>query len=401
MRSLQLVLTCLAASAVSVISQTQQPLLSKPTPPEVDSSIPNTPLFSFHRTLTNISSLTSHEQEAGAFLSSYLHKELGLKITTIPVPDDPSRYSIFAYPGPDLPSVILSSHYDTVPPFYPYAYNATTGVISGRGSVDAKAAVAAQTIALSELRRSHKVRDEVGLLFVVGEETDGIGMKTASTWFHARNITFAAVIFGEPTEQKLVCGHKGITLVTLRAKGKAAHSGYPWLGVSATQMLVRALAAIDALADAGRLGHSPKFGVTTANLGLLAGGVANNVVAEDAEAGITVRIAAGTPQQVQAAIWGAALDATAALRAHGGALAMDISPNMYAPVDIDCAVDGFDTMTVNYGTDVPNLTGPHRRFLYGPGTIFVAHSDHEALLASELQSAVGAYKRLTLAALGR
>ena len=55
---------------------------------------------------------------------------------------------------------------------------------------------------------------------------------------------------------------------------------------------------------------------------------------------------------------------------------------------------GFDTITVNYGTDVPNLKGEHTRYLYGPGDILVAHSDHEALTVSDLETAVKGYQKL-------
>ncbi len=54
---------------------------------------------------------------------------------------------------------------------------------------------------------------------------------------------------------------------------------------------------------------------------------------------------------------------------------------------------------VNYGTDIPNLKGDHKRYLYGPGNILVAHSDHEHLSASDLNKAVDGYKRLIRASL--
>ena len=60
---------------------------------------------------------------------------------------------------------------------------------------------------------------------------------------------------------------------------------------------------------------------------------------------------------------------------------------------------GFDTIVVNYGTDIPNLNGDHKRYLYGPGSILVAHSDHEHLTASDLKDAVEGYKKLIQAAL--
>lgn len=49
---------------------------------------------------------------------------------------------------------------------------------------------------------------------------------------------------------------------------------------------------------------------------------------------------------------------------------------------------------VNYGTDIPNLKGDHKKYLYGPGNILMAHSDHEHLKISDLEEAVEGYKAL-------
>lgn len=54
---------------------------------------------------------------------------------------------------------------------------------------------------------------------------------------------------------------------------------------------------------------------------------------------------------------------------------------------------------MNYGTDIPNLNGDHKRYLYGPGAILVAHSDHEHLKISDLETAVKGYKTLIRASL--
>jgi len=54
---------------------------------------------------------------------------------------------------------------------------------------------------------------------------------------------------------------------------------------------------------------------------------------------------------------------------------------------------------VNYGTDIPNLKGNHKRYLYGPGDILVAHSDHEHLTILDLETAVEGYKTLIKASL--
>ncbi|PSN65643.1 acetylornithine deacetylase [Corynespora cassiicola Philippines] len=345
-------------------------------------------LLSLHRALVSHESITENEHDVGQWLASYLRaKNYTVELQEI----SEGRYNVLAYGSKRSTSILLSSHIDTVPPFWPYYYNETSGVIGGRGSVDAKGSVAAQIIAADGLRE--QLHDDISLLFVVGEETGGDGMRGFSAW--EERPQYDVVIFGEPTEGKLVCGHKGILGFSLRVTGKAAHSGYPWLGVSANDVLVEALARLLLLRE--NLPWSDKYGNTTMNFGKIQGGVAANVVAETASAGFAVRLAAGTPETVQKLVIEALKDVKSAAEEAGGKLEFEWSEG-YGPVNIDCDVEGFEKLTVNYGTDVPNLEGDHKRYLYGPGSIFVAHSDHEALQRKELEQAVLDYRRLIIAA---
>lgn len=59
----------------------------------------------------------------------------------------------------------------------------------------------------------------------------------------------------------------------------------------------------------------------------------------------------------------------------------------------------FDTIVVNYGTDIPNFKGDHTRYLYGPGSILVAHGANENLTVADLETAVEGYQKLILHAL--
>jgi acetylornithine deacetylase len=351
-------------------------------------------LLALHKKLVKIESISGNELNVGDWLASYL-QDNGFKVEKQEVAKD--RYNLLAYGSKRDTTILLSSHIDTVPPYWPYYYNKTSDVIGGRGSVDAKASVAAQIIAVMGLDKDGEgkiLRDDISLLFVVGEEVGGEGMKTFSSWKNRPQYDIA--IFGEPTEGKLVCGHKGILGLTLHATGRAAHSGYPWLGVSANDILAEALGALLELRQ--HLPWSEKYGNTTMNFGRIEGGVAANVVAETASAKIATRLAAGTPEVVTGLIINAVKDVKARAQKQGGDLSFDWSGNGYGPVDIDCDIDGFEKLTVNYGTDVPNLKGDHKRYLYGPGTIFVAHSDHEALKRKDLEQAVLDYRRLIIQA---
>ncbi|MCJ1380989.1 hypothetical protein MMC17_004098 [Xylographa soralifera] len=351
--------------------------------------LPSTKLLELHRDLVKIESITGNENAVGWYLANYLSgHNFTVEKQSVESPQDlakSERFNILAYSGPSRKSrVLVSSHIDTVPPFWPYEVR-NSNEIWGRGTVDAKGCVAAQVTAVQELLTTGEIHQwDVAFLFVVGEETGGDGMRKANDL----NLTWETAIFGEPTELKLASGHKGILGFRIKAKGKAGHSGYPWLGESANSMLIPALAAIDKL----ELPRSEKYGNTTINIGRMEGGVAGNVIAETASAQVAIRLASGTAEHSKKII----LDAIAKIDKR---LEFEFSGEGYGPVYIDSDVEGFDTIVVNYGTDIPNLEGHHKRYLYGPGSILVAHSDHEHLTVDDLQTAVEGYKRLIRAAL--
>ncbi|RII10360.1 acetylornithine deacetylase [Alternaria sp. MG1] len=347
-------------------------------------------LLHLHRKLVETESITENEKSVGDWLTEYLRAH-DWTVEKQEVSKD--RYNLLAYGGKRETTILLSSHIDTVPPYWPYYYNETTDIIGGRGSVDAKGSVAPMIIAAQDIK-GH-LQDDISLLFVVGEETGGDGMRAFSDW-DKRPSSHEIVIFGEPTEAKLVCGHKGMLGFSVKATGKAAHSGYPWLGVSANDIMVEALGELLKLRE--HLPWSTKYGNTTMNFGRVQGGVAANVVAETANANIATRLAAGTPDLVRGQIIDALKDVKAAAQKEGGDLEVQWGSEGYGVVDINCDIEGFETMTVNYGTDVPWLSGDHKRYLYGPGSIFVAHSDHEALKRKELEQAVLDYRRLIIKA---
>lgn len=389
---------------------------------DLDSIISKSPLLSLHRDLVEIESLSGNEHNVGLFVASFLEARnfTVVKQKVPPVKGQERRkprYNIYAIPNTSTepPSILLTSHIDTVPPFIPYSvHQAPTAdspskhedlILAGRGSVDAKGSVAAQIFATLETL-SEQPSAKLGLLFVVGEEIGGDGMKVFSDSSLNAQDAFNTIIFGEPTESALVAGHKGMLGFMVRAHGSAAHSGYPWLGKSAVSAILPALSRVDALGnipvEEGGLPASPKYGPTTLNIGVIRAGVATNVVPSEAWADVAVRLAAGTPAEareiIQRAVDEAVRDADADV-----VLDFLIHNESYPPQDLDVDVDGFEVTTVNYGTDVPNLAvrSGVKRYLYGPGSIFVAHGDNEALSVRQIEDAVVGFKKLIQAALER
>ncbi|KAI3316458.1 Zn-dependent exopeptidase [Xylariaceae sp. AK1471] len=405
----------LSSTSIALRFELQKPLDSSPISavlsppsPEFDAPAYRSQLVSLHKSLVEISSVTYDENAVGKFLVDYLtERHFVAELQSVP-PSNTSdsngkpRFNVLAWPSRKRhasPKVLVSSHIDTVPPYIPYARSddelSGDTVIAGRGSVDAKASVAAQIVAVFELLRSQSIDPEdVMLLFVVGEERTGDGMRYFSDTVASLDPppNFKAAIFGEPTEGKLACGHKGFFGCDITAHGKAAHSGYPWLGKSAIEILMRALVKI---LDTD-LGSSEDFGNSTINIGTIEGGVALNVVSEKAAARIAGRVAIGPESEGGKIVTQRVKDILKSVDEE----AFDVScRNGYGVVRCECDVQGFETITLNYGTDIPNFKGNHTRYLYGPGSILVAHGPDEAIKLKDLETGVEDFKKLILHAL--
>ncbi|KAJ5087771.1 hypothetical protein N7456_011387 [Penicillium angulare] len=412
------------AGTTTVLSA-QQPLgeaVQQQTHTKLEEIIISSPLLSFHRNIVEIPSISESEKNVGEYIIDFLHSQnLTVEKQIIPgtgKENEKERFNVYVYTGENrYPDILLTSHIDTVPPYIPYslhspfrrsgAFNREDLVIAGRGSVDAKGSVAAIIFAALETLNENP-NASLGLLFDVGEEQSGAGMRHFSdSDLNLTPPTYHTIIFGEPTELSLVAGHKGGIRFKVIANGKAAHSGYPWLGKSAISAILPVLQHLEELEDIGfedgGLISSELFGKSTLNIGLLSGGLAANVVPAYAEATVSVRLAGGSTNDTRRIIQRAVDRFTGG----DGSVVVDFGDleGGAAPQYLDVDVDGFDVITVNYGTDVSSLDihdegiKKVKRYLYGPGSIHVAHGDNEAITVGELEEAVEGYKRLISAAL--
>ncbi|MEO6528086.1 MAG: M20/M25/M40 family metallo-hydrolase [Gemmatimonadaceae bacterium] len=296
----------------------------------------------------------------------------GWSVTRIPVAG--GRIDLLATTGQG-PYVTLSTHLDTVPPYIPPRRDATH--LYGRGSCDAKGIAAAMLCAAERLRAGGS---SVAMLFVVGEETAHDGAHAANVWANETNFPSIALVNGEPTESTLALGTKGAMRIIVRTAGEAAHSAYPHLGRSATRALVHLLAELDALA----LPSDPLLGETTVNIGSLHGGVADNVVAPSAEARIMARLVSSADE-----VW--------KLFEQWSAGRATLERSVEIPAMRLGTLAGFPTSVVAFATDIPALAAWGTPYLFGPGSIHVAHRDDERVEIDELQTAAASYERIVRA----
>jgi len=319
------------------------------------------------RSLIDIDSTTGREGEACRWLGDHLRSR-GFSVTEQPVDGDRVNVQAFLDPRPD---VVLSTHIDCVPPFFPS--RVTEGRLHGRGACDAKGILAAQVTAAERLRDEGE--EKVGLLFVVGEERGSDGAAVANTAAPGSRY----LIDGEPTDSRLGRASRGVLRVRLRAEGKAAHSSRPELGVSAIDALVDALVQLRGLA----LPQDPDLGTTFYVVGLVSGGIAPNVVSPSAEAELNFRTI-GPGRDV--------LQCLAPLQSR-----VHVEPVLEVPPVRLQTVPGFDSAVFAFTTDIPLLTEWGRPVLFGPGSIVVAHTDEESIDIAEMDAAVDTYVRLSKA----
>jgi acetylornithine deacetylase len=328
------------------------------------------------RSLMSIDSTTGSETGVIAAMSALLESR-GWPVIRIPVTS--GRDCLLARSHSD-PDVTFSTHLDTVPPYIPPMLQGDR--LSGRGACDAKG-IAASMVAAAERLRERDI--SVALLFVVGEETTHDGARAANQWA-AANLRSRprAIINGEPTESTLALGTKGAMRVVVRTTGRAAHSAYPELGDSAISRLVALLAELERLP----LPSDPVLGATTVNIGAISGGVADNVIAPAAEARLMARLV--TPA-----------DEVMPLLQRWAAGRATLEPGITVPPVKLSPVDGFPTSVAAFATDLPSLTNWGTPYLYGPGSVHVAHTDDEYVSVTELEQAVDAYVRLATVAISR
>jgi acetylornithine deacetylase len=330
-------------------------------------------VFELTRALVDIESITENEERVGNALFAYL-EELAAphggrvrgQVERIPVA--PHRFNVLAAWGEPL--ITLSTHIDTVPPFFPSREDETH--IWGRGSCDTKGIIASMMFAAGELL--DEGLSNIALLFVVGEERNSAGATVAA--LHPRGSKF--LINGEPTENKLALGSKGALRLEMVASGRMAHSAYPELGESAILKLLDALNTVRQLP----LPTDKTLGASTLNIGTINGGRAPNVIADRASAEVFIRLIDDG-------------DSTRAAVSEAVDGKVDLREVLSVPAVHLGSLPGFETTVVAFTTDIPTFGDSWGQpYLLGPGSIHVAHTSEERIPKREILEAIQIYKRM-------
>jgi len=319
------------------------------------------------RQCIKIESITGNEAPFAQFLEEFFDRQ-GWYSTRESIEED--RWNLRVKPRKEsFPEVYFCSHLDTVGPYFEFSED--NEYLYGRGACDTKgiigAMIGAGTTLLSE-------GFETGYLFTVGEELESIGAKTANDT-SASSVKYTIV--GEPTENRLVAGQKGLYLVKVSTKGTSAHSAYPDLGDSAVIKLLDILERLRSL----DLPEHPKRGKTTVNISKLEGGDRYNVIPDTASAGLMFRVSSS-------------LDEVKSLvdEIVGDEAKIEVI-NQCDPQRM-VEIPGYANDIVAYSTDIPFLPNWGEHLLFGPGSIHHAHTFDEKISKESIHTAVHKYQEI-------
>ena len=273
------------------------------------------------------------------------------------------------------PEIMFCTHMDTVPPYIPPTIEETEdgdSIIKGRGSCDAKGQIFSMYSACLELEKEGCTG--FGLLLLSGEETGSFGARH----FSKSHPGYKYVIVGEPTDNRMTSASKGTKAFEVTIKGKSCHSGYPQFGESAVNRFVdfaNELKNKDFAID-------PVLGETTWNIGRLQSENPQNVLSDRLVFRTYFRTTFYSDSQVCEYMENKRCE-DIEITSFGGD-----TPSSYL------TLDGFEKGTVAFGSDAPQLKNFKKKILYGPGSILVAHTAHEHIKMSELETARNNYIRI-------
>ena len=162
----------------------------------------------------------------------------------------------------------------------PFELTKKDGKLYGLGVCDMKGGIAAMLDAVTELKDESKDLN-LKLYFTYAEETTFDGMKGVLKFEKEFPET---MIFGEPTNNEILVGSKGILEFEIKFIGKSAHSSNPDKGISANMNAVNLINNVNKFyieEIKTEIENSYEINYTTMNVGTIHGGTNKNSVSEE------------------------------------------------------------------------------------------------------------------------
>lgn len=253
-------------------------------------------------------------------------------------------------------------------------------MLYGLGSCDMKGGIAAfmqavSEINLKELKKGIKV-------YITYDEEIGFGGINELVYIKEKMPKY--LIIGEPTDNKIMTGCKGLFAVKIFTKGIKVHSSTPHRGKSANTSMIRLLAELEDFYNENiknNLDKKYEVPYTTMNIGLLNGGSAINSVAAECMSYVDFRIIDNEHIEI--------------LKEKLQELSIKYDANFLIDVEVKSFYNDIEfldeTYTAGFMTEASFVEG--NRMIIGPGPM-TAHEVDEHVSISSLRGTVEIYKTL-------
>ena len=243
------------------------------------------------KTLVTFPTISANSNMKLVDYCSDLLKKIGAEVKIIKN-DNNTKANLYATIGPrNIPGVMLSGHTDVVPvegqswSVPTFEMTNKDNKLYGRGTADMKGFVACAlhaAIKASEM----KLKTPLHLAFSYDEEIGCVGVRSMITKLKQAPFVPIFCIVGEPTLMQIATGHKGKVNVSVKLKGKEAHSALSATGLNAIYLAVEMINKIRSIENEIKEGcsHDDEYDVphTTLHVGKIEGGVALNIVPNNA-----------------------------------------------------------------------------------------------------------------------
>ncbi len=324
--------------------------------------------------------------------------------------DGGSKANLFATIGPErADGIVLSGHTDVVPADTaewasdPFAMRETDGRLYGRGACDMKGFVAA-ALAMAPQFASTNLARPVHVSLTYDEEVGCLGAQQLVAELARRNIRPTAAIIGEPTDMRIIEGHKGCYEYTTEFTGRAGHGSEPDRGVNAIEYAVRYVARLLELGDELKRRPPPESRYeppwTTVQVGRIAGGSARNVIAahcavdwemrpvdtRDADH-VKAKLAAFCRDELLPRMRAGAPEAEIRTRVIAEVGSLEVMPDNEARTLVAELTGCHDADVVSFGTEAGLFQDlGAAAVVCGPGSIAQAHKPDEFVAVTQLQA---------------
>ncbi|WP_249208648.1 acetylornithine deacetylase [Magnetospirillum sulfuroxidans] len=331
--------------------------------------------------------------------------------------DAHEKANLFATIGPShLPGIVLSGHTDVVPvegqdwSSDPFRLLQRDDKLFGRGTADMKSFIAI-CLALAPEFAAAALRMPIHFAFSYDEEIGCIGVRRLIQDLTNLPVKPRLCIVGEPTEMRVIVGHKGKKNVRCHVHGKECHSALNHQGVNAIEIAAEMVTFLRALQKRIRqvgpfdAGYQPPY--TTIHTGLIKGGTALNIVPAQCSFEFEFRnLPNHDPEELMAELRGFAQDLVPEMLAIDGATGIMFDEyNTTAGLLTDDADEAAvlarqlsgnnDTAKVSFTTEAGlfNKAGIPT-VVCGPGSITQAHKPDEFITIEQIRQGEAFIRRL-------